>query len=85
MQPLLEADSVHTYYGESHVLQGVSLAVRRGESVGLLGRNGMGKTTLIRSMLGLVRTARGQVRVRGADRTRARAYQIARDGIGYVP
>ena len=85
MQPLLEADSVHTYYGESHVLQGVSLVIRPGEAVGLLGRNGMGKTTLIRSVLGLVRTARGRVVVRGIDRTRARAYQIARQGIGYVP
>jgi len=85
MQTLLEADSLHTFYGESHVLQGVSLVVRAGESVGLLGRNGMGKTTLIRSLLGLVRTARGQVRVRGVDCTRARAYEIARAGIGYVP
>src|SRR5512134_1408476 len=85
MQPLLEADSLHTYYGESHVLQGVSLAIQPGEAVGLLGRNGMGKTTLIRSVLGLVRTARGRVVVRGVDRTRARAYEIARQGIGYVP
>jgi branched-chain amino acid transport system ATP-binding protein len=85
VQPLLEADSVHTFYGESHVLQGVSLAIRPGESVGLLGRNGMGKTTLIRSVLGLVRTTRGRVSVRGVDRTRARAYEIARQGIGYVP
>lgn len=85
MQPILEADSVHTHYGESHVLQGVSIAIRAGESIGLLGRNGMGKTTLIRSMLGLVRSTRGTVRVRGVDRTRARAYQIARQGIGYVP
>jgi len=85
MQPLLEADAVHTYYGESHVLQGVSLAIRPGEAVGLLGRNGMGKTTLIRSMLGLARTARGRLVVRGIDRTHARAYEIARQGIGYVP
>jgi branched-chain amino acid transport system ATP-binding protein len=85
MAALLEADSLHTYYGESHVLQGVSLAIGTGESVGLLGRNGMGKTTLIRSVLGLVRPARGRVTVRGVDRTRARAYEIARQGIGYVP
>src|SRR5262249_21035101 len=65
--------------------QGVSLAVNAGESIGLLGRNGMGKTTLIRSVLGLVRAARGRVLVRGVDRTRARAYEIARQGIGYVP
>jgi len=85
MPALLEADSVHTFYGESHVLQGVSLAIRAGEAVGLLGRNGMGKTTLIRSMLGLVHTARGRLVVRGVDRTHARAYEIARQGIGYVP
>jgi branched-chain amino acid transport system ATP-binding protein len=85
MQPLLEADALHTFYGESHVLQGVSVAVHAGEAVGLLGRNGMGKTTLIRSLLGLARSARGTVRVRGIDRTRARAFEIARQGIGYVP
>ena len=85
MQPLLQAEALHTFYGESHVLQGVSIAVQPGESVGLLGRNGMGKTTLIRSLLGLVRAARGQVHVRGVDRTRARAYEIARQGIAYVP
>jgi branched-chain amino acid transport system ATP-binding protein len=85
MAALLEAESLHTYYGESHVLQGVSLAIAAGESVGLLGRNGMGKTTLIRSVLGLVRPARGRVNVRGVDRTRARAHEIARQGLGYVP
>jgi len=85
MQPLLQAESLHTFYGESHVLQGVSIAVHAGESVGLLGRNGMGKTTLIRSLLGLVRAARGRVHVRGVDRSRARAYEIARQGIAYVP
>jgi branched-chain amino acid transport system ATP-binding protein len=85
MAALLQADALHTFYGESHVLQGVSLAISAGESVGLLGRNGMGKTTLIRSLLGLVRPARGRVTVRGVDRTRARAYEIARQGIGYVP
>jgi branched-chain amino acid transport system ATP-binding protein len=85
MTALIEADALHTYYGESHVLQGVSLAVRSGESVGLLGRNGMGKTTLIRTLLGLVRPAAGRIVVRGLDRTRARAHEIARQGIGYVP
>jgi branched-chain amino acid transport system ATP-binding protein len=85
MTSLIEADALHTYYGESHVLQGVSLAVRAGESVGLLGRNGMGKTTLIRTLLGLVRPAAGRIVVRGLDRTRARTHEIARQGIGYVP
>ncbi len=85
MAALLDADALHTYYGESHVLQGVSLSIAPGEAVGLLGRNGMGKTTLIRSVLGLVRPKRGKVSVRGVDHTRARPFQIARQGIGYVP
>jgi branched-chain amino acid transport system ATP-binding protein len=82
---LLEAEELHAYYGESHVLQGVSLAIGAGEAVGLLGRNGMGKTTLIRTVLGHVRAARGRVRVRGREMTNARPYAIARCGIGYVP
>ena len=82
---LVEIDDLHTRYGESHVLQGVSLRIRAGESVGLLGRNGMGKTTLIRTALGLVRPSGGRVRVRGRDCTGARPDRIARLGIGYVP
>ena len=62
-----------------------SLAIRRGEAVGLLGRNGMGKTTLIRTILGLVRPTSGAIRIRGTDCTRARPDRIARLGIGYVP
>jgi branched-chain amino acid transport system ATP-binding protein len=83
--PLLAAEALHAYYGESHVLQGVSLSIGGGEAVGLLGRNGMGKTTLIRTVLGHVRAARGTVRVRGREMTNARPYAIARCGIGYVP
>lgn len=83
--PLLQAEDLHAYYGESHVLQGVSLTIGSGEAVGLLGRNGMGKTTLIRTMLGHVRAARGRVRVRGVDCTNARPYAISRRGVGYVP
>jgi len=86
---LLQVTDLHTHYGASHVLHGVSLAIARGESLGLLGRNGMGKTTLIRSALGLVRPSAGKVFVRGADCTgdaRAmRSDRIARRGIGYVP
>ena len=62
---LLEARELHTYYGTSHVLHGVDFRIDRGETVGLMGRNGMGKTTLLRSMLGLVRPRHGEVRVRG--------------------
>ena len=83
--PLIDAVDVHAHYGQSHILHGVSLAIARGESVGLLGRNGMGKTTLIRTMLGLHRASGGAVRIAGQDVTRQRADRIARLGIGYVP
>ena len=82
---LVEARDVHAHYGESHVLRGVSLAIARGESVGLLGRNGMGKTTLIRTLLAHVRASRGTVLVRGRDCTRAPPHAIARLGVAYVP
>ncbi len=83
--PLIVADAVHAHYGESHILHGVSLAIAPGEAVGLLGRNGMGKTTLIRTMLGLHRASGGAVRIAGRDVTHERADRIARRGIGYVP
>src|SRR5664279_2649290 len=62
---LLEASGLHTFYDVSHILHGVDFSVRRGETIGLMGRNGMGKTTLLKTMLGLVRPREGQVRVRG--------------------
>ena len=82
---LLEARDLHAHYGQSHVLRGVPLAVRPGEAIGLLGRNGMGKTTLIRTMLAHVKPTRGEVRVHGRDCTGARPDAIARCGIAYVP
>jgi branched-chain amino acid transport system ATP-binding protein len=82
---LLAASDLHAHYGQSHILHGVALAIAPGESVGLLGRNGMGKTTLIRTMLGLHRASGGTVRVAGHDVTHERADRIARRGIGYVP
>jgi branched-chain amino acid transport system ATP-binding protein len=82
---LIEARDVHAHYGESHVLRGVSLAIAPGESIGLLGRNGMGKTTLIRTLLAHVPASRGSVHVRGRDCTRARPHAIARLGVAYVP
>jgi branched-chain amino acid transport system ATP-binding protein len=84
-EPLLQASGIHTYYGASHVLRGVDLTVGPGEAIGLMGRNGMGKTTLIRTLLGLVRARRGSVVVRGEAVTRAAPYLIARHGIAYVP
>ncbi|MEO8938246.1 MAG: ABC transporter ATP-binding protein [Burkholderiaceae bacterium] len=82
---LIVADDVHAHYGQSHILHGVSLAIAPGEAIGLLGRNGMGKTTLIRTILGLHRASGGTVRVAGRDVTRQRADRIVRLGIGYVP
>ena len=82
---LLEAADLHTFYGESHVLYGVSFSVGEGEVVTLMGRNGMGKTTAIRSVLGLTPPRSGAVRVRGVEVTRWPAHRIAREGIALVP
>jgi len=83
--PLIEAHDVHVHYGESHVLRGVSLQIGRGEAVGLLGRNGMGKTTLIRTLVGHLRASRGRIAIRQEDSTAFAAHQVARRGIAYVP
>jgi branched-chain amino acid transport system ATP-binding protein len=81
----LEVDGIHTYYGTSHVLQGVSLQVGEGELVALLGRNGVGKTTLVRSIIGFTPPRRGAVRFRGADITRWPPYRMVAAGLGLVP
>jgi branched-chain amino acid transport system ATP-binding protein len=85
LSAFVEIADLHAYYGESHVLQGVNLRIEAGESVGLLGRNGMGKTTLIRAMLRLMRATTGRIMIRGHDRTGERPDRVARLGIGYVP
>jgi branched-chain amino acid transport system ATP-binding protein len=82
---LLAVDDLHARYGDSHVLRGVTLAVRAGRSLGLLGRNGMGKTTLIRTALGYVRASGGSVAWQGRETTGAAPERMARLGIGYVP
>jgi branched-chain amino acid transport system ATP-binding protein len=82
---ILEAKEMHAWYGSSHVLHGVNLTIRAGETVGLLGRNGMGKSTLIRSILGHVAQRAGQVLLLGRDVSRAKPHDIARAGIAYVP
>jgi branched-chain amino acid transport system ATP-binding protein len=82
---MLDVEAVHTYYGESHILHGVSLAVRRGEAVALLGRNGVGKTTLIRSIVGFTPPRAGAVRLDGAPIHALPPHRIARRGIGLVP
>jgi branched-chain amino acid transport system ATP-binding protein len=82
---VLEVDDVHTYYGESHVLQGVSLRVAQGEVLAILGRNGMGKTTLIRTIIGFTPPRRGGVRFKGEDITRWPPYRMIDAGMALVP
>lgn len=85
MTSLVLARGIHTYYGQSHILQGVDLQIDAGESIGLLGRNGMGKTTLIRTIMGHIAPARGTLTVRDKDCNKAPPYKIARLGLAYVP
>ena len=82
---MLNLERVHTYYGESHILQGIRLHVEGGECVALLGPNGMGKTTTLRTIMGLTPPRAGRVQFKGQDITRLAPFQIARLGIGYVP
>jgi branched-chain amino acid transport system ATP-binding protein len=82
---VLELDDIHAYYGDSHVLQGVSLTVAAGEVVSILGRNGMGKTTLIRAVIGFMPLRRGRIRFRGDDITRQPPFRTVARGIGLVP
>lgn len=82
---MLEVHDIHTYYGESYVLQGVTLRVDKGQVVGILGRNGMGKTTLIRSIIGFTPPRKGQVLFKGKDITRWPSYRSVDLGMGLVP
>ena len=82
---LLEVKDLHTFYGYSHVLQGMSLAVDQGECVALLGRNGMGKSTTLKSIMGLVKPRSGAVLYKGEDVAGYPPYKVAKAGIGYVP
>jgi branched-chain amino acid transport system ATP-binding protein len=84
-EALLEARGIHAWYGSSHVLHGIDLRIGRGETVGLLGRNGMGKSTLIRTLLGHVAQRDGGITLAGHDASRARPHQMARGGVAYVP
>jgi branched-chain amino acid transport system ATP-binding protein len=83
--PLVLVEDLHTHYGKSHILHGVSLKVARGEVVGLLGRNGVGKSTTLKTIMGLVRPSKGKVELEGRSVTRLPAHKLARLGIGYVP
>jgi branched-chain amino acid transport system ATP-binding protein len=83
--PLIAVEDLHTYYGKSHILHGVTLHVGPGEVVGLLGRNGVGKSTTLKTIMGLVRPTEGSVRLGGQPITGLAAHKLARLGIGYVP
>jgi branched-chain amino acid transport system ATP-binding protein len=85
VEALIEATGLHTYYGQSHILRGVDFRVARGETVGLMGRNGMGKSTLLKSIMGLVKPRSGAVRIAGREMTSRPPYEIAQLGIAYVP
>jgi branched-chain amino acid transport system ATP-binding protein len=82
---MLEIEQLNSYYGDSHILRGVSLALPAGTALGLLGRNGMGKTTLIRALMGFVPVAKGSVKWQGQEVSNSAPERMARLGIGYVP
>jgi len=84
-EPLVRVEDVHTYYGKSHVLHGVSLTVGAGEVVGLLGRNGVGKSTTLKTIMGLVQPTQGAVTLSGRAITGLPPHKLARLGVGYVP
>jgi branched-chain amino acid transport system ATP-binding protein len=83
--PLVAVENIHTYYGKSHILHGVSLEVGAGEVVGLLGRNGVGKSTTLKTIMGLVHPREGNILLAGKPITSLPAHKLARLGIGYVP
>ena len=83
--PLLEATGLQTYYGASHILRGVDFHVGAGETVGLMGRNGMGKSTLLKSLMGLVPIRSGSIELEGKPIQKSTPYDRARAGIGFVP
>jgi branched-chain amino acid transport system ATP-binding protein len=82
---VLKVEDIHTYYGSSHILQGLSLAIEPGEVVAVIGRNGVGKTTLVRSIVGLTPPRRGRIAFKDTDITRLPAHRIAKLGVGLVP
>ena len=82
---ILQVEDIHTYYGDAYVLQGMSLELAKGEIVGLLGRNGVGKTTLVNSIVGFNRPRRGRILFKGADITGLSSFQTVKRGMGLVP
>jgi branched-chain amino acid transport system ATP-binding protein len=84
-EELLVVEDIHTYYGEAHILQGVSISVGAGEVVTLIGRNGAGKTTTLRSIMGIARPRRGRIALAGEEISRRETHEIVRRGIAWVP
>src|SRR5208282_2605030 len=82
---ILEVEDIHTYYGDAYVLQGLSLTLEQGQILGLLGRNGVGKTTLVNSIVGFTPPRRGKIFFKGAEITGNSSFAIVRGGIGLVP
>lgn len=83
--PVLEISDLHTWYGESHILHGVNLTVNKGEVVSLLGRNGAGRTTTLRAIMGMAGKRRGSIKINGVETIRMPTYRIAHLGVGYCP
>lgn len=82
---LIDAKDIHTYYGASHILRGINFRVARGETIGLMGRNGMGKSTLLKSLMGLVRPRSGAIDIAGRPMLGRAPYEVSRLGVAYVP
>jgi branched-chain amino acid transport system ATP-binding protein len=82
---ILDLQNIHAYYGDAYVLQGLSLQLEQGQILGLLGRNGVGKTTLVNSIVGFIPARRGRIVFKGIDITRASSYETVRSGMGLVP
>mgnify|MGYP000048732673 CR=1 FL=1 len=82
---LIRADGVHAYYGASHILHGIDFSVRRGETMGLMGRNGMGKSTLLKTLMGIVPMRQGELHIKGQRMNGHAIFEIAQQGIAYVP
>jgi len=82
---VVHATGLNTHYGQSHILRGIDFEVLPGQTIGLMGRNGMGKSTLLKSLMGLVRPSSGQVHVKGQEMTGAPPFEVALKGIAYVP
>lgn len=83
--PLIQTTDLHTHYGQSHILRGIDFIVGQGQTIGLMGRNGMGKSTLLKSIMGIVKPSGGTVQIKGQPMTGASPFEVARQGIAYVP